>query len=144
MVQGEATVEDINDVYASKDFKDAQMLFISEVKHILDVNLAERKEKEGAQYEYGPVVEKAFSYATRFSTFINNQEPAEFRRKLKDEADYEGMFKEHEITLLGNLCPDNVDEATHLIPSINNHLGEVEGRERMDRALAEIQKHCRQ
>jgi len=44
--------------------------------------------------------------------------------------------------MLGNLCPDNLDEALHLIPTLKTHIGE--DTEKIDNALNEIHKFCRQ
>ncbi|QDZ23403.1 RPOL4c domain-containing protein [Chloropicon primus] len=143
MANKEGVIDDINDIYESKDFENARMLFISDVEHILNENLNRRKEQEGTNYEFGPVVDKAFSYAKRFSTFNSTNDAQAFREELSNTAQY--GFQEHEITLLGNLCPDNLDEAVHLIPSIKQHVAEgVEGAEKIDRAISEVQKHCRQ
>ncbi len=57
-------------------------------------------------------------------------------RQLSDPAKY--GFQPHEITLLGNLCPENLDEATHLIPSLKQHM--EEGHEKIDNALTEVHK----
>lgn len=134
--------DDINAIYDSKDFDNAQMLFISEVEHILSETLQQRKD-DVSNYEFGPIVEKAHSYAKRFGTFTNTTHPQHLRNELSDPARF--GFQPHEITLLGNLCPDNLNEAVHLIPSIKQHVGEgVEGAEKIDSALLEIQKYCRQ
>mmetsp|Transcript_8799 Transcript_8799/g.22532 ORF Transcript_8799/g.22532 Transcript_8799/m.22532 type:complete len:140 (-) Transcript_8799:94-513(-) len=133
----QTNVDDINDIYDS--FDNAEMLFMSEVEHILTETLQSRKEETNNAYEFGPVVEKAYNYAKRFSTFTNTTHPQHIRQQLSDPAKY--GFQPHEITLLGNLCPDNQEEATHLIPSMKQHM--EEGPEKIDNALAEIQKFCR-
>lgn len=139
----DGAIDDINEIYESKDFENARMLFISDVEHILNENLSTRKEDNGTSYEFGPVVEKAYNYAKRFSTFNSSNDASAFREELSNPAQY--GFQEHEIVLLGNLCPDNLDEAAHLIPSIKQHVAEgQEGAEKIERAIGEIQKHCRQ
>ena len=61
-------------------FENADMLFMSEVEHILTETLSERKNESNQSYEFTPVVEKAFNYAKRFSTFTNNAECAHIKQ----------------------------------------------------------------
>ena len=61
-------------------FDNAEMLFMSEVEHILTETLQSRKEETNNAYEFGPVVEKAYNYAKRFSTFTNTTHPQHIRQ----------------------------------------------------------------
>ncbi len=53
---------------------------MSEVEHILTETLQSRKEETNNAYEFGPVVEKAYNYAKRFSTFTNTTHPQHIRQ----------------------------------------------------------------
>ena len=56
------------------------MLFMSEVDHILTETLSQRKKEEGEAYDFGPVVEKAYNYSKRFSTFHNSTHPQHIKQ----------------------------------------------------------------
>mmetsp|Transcript_14064 Transcript_14064/g.35523 ORF Transcript_14064/g.35523 Transcript_14064/m.35523 type:complete len:135 (-) Transcript_14064:601-1005(-) len=134
MGERKQNADDINDIYES--FGQSQMLFVSDVENILSTTLEDRK-KEEPNYEFPNVVEKAHTYAKRFSTFTSASEPS----YVKDTLSKNGL-RPHEIVMLGNLCPDNLDEALHLIPTLKTHIGE--DTEKIDNALNEIHKFCRQ
>ena len=62
-------------VLCAAAFENAQMLFMSQVDDILTTTLQQRKKEEGEAYDFGPVVEKAYNYSKRFSTFHNVAHP---------------------------------------------------------------------
>ncbi len=112
-------------------FKNAQVLFLSEVENIISTALDHRK-SEDPNYELGEVVDKAHRYAQRFSTFTDAASPAYVRQELS-----EARFQPHEVAMLGNVKPADVDEATHLQPSLKEH-----DLESLQNALNLVHQHC--
>ena len=87
-------------------------------------------------------------------------------RQLSDPVNY--GFQQHEIALLGNLCPDNLDEALHLIPSLKVNISMSispfiyicfsyegsnkcltlqqhmeDGSDKVEKAIVQVQSFCR-
>merc|ERR1711904_320482 len=133
MAEKKSNVDDINEIYES--FDNAKMLFMSEVEHILSETLKARK-AETVNYEFGQVVEKAYNYSQRFGTFNDQNQMTHLKG---DPVNY--GFQQHEIALLGNLCPDNLDEALHLIPSLKQHM--EDGSDKVEKAIVQVQSFCR-
>ena len=105
-----ATDEDAATLALGPDFQDARCLLNSEVaiilKHKLDENT--RSTRPPSQ-----TCLKMYDYVERVRQFKDKEIITQIRNELSDKVPHE-----FEAAQLGNLCPEDADEAKALIPSL--------------------------
>jgi len=103
--------EDVATLKLGPDFTDAHCLLVSEVAILLD----HRKERE-RETEVSNMFTKTLAYADRFSRHKNRSTVKEIRNLLEQKG-----LKPYELASLANLCPESVEEAKFLIPSLTQY-----------------------
>ncbi|KAH7529260.1 hypothetical protein FEM48_Zijuj05G0165600 [Ziziphus jujuba var. spinosa] len=74
------------------------------------------------------VFEKALQYVKRFSRFTNQDAVKQVREVLSRY-----QLAEYELAVLGNLCPETVEEANAVVPSLK-----TKGRSHDDEAIEKL------
>lgn len=106
--------EDAAELKLGADFEKAKCLMNSEVAVIL-----ERKYEQLQQLADDPasqvsqVFEKSLQYVKRFSRYQNPNAVKQVREVLS-----RNQLAEFEVCVIGNLCPDTLEEAKALVPSL--------------------------
>eukprot|EP00250_Pteridium_aquilinum_P022664 c25521_g1_i1 orf=165-605(+) len=106
--------EDAAELKLGADFEKAKCLMNSEVAVIL-----ERKYEQIQQMSDDPasqvsqVFEKSLQYVKRFSRYQNPNAVKQVREVLS-----RNQLAEFEVCVIGNLCPDTLEEAKALVPSL--------------------------
>jgi len=106
--------EDVAQLKLGPDFTNAHCLLDSEVAILLE----HRKEREN-QTEVSNMYAKTLTYADRFSRYKNRSTVKEIRNLLEQRG-----LRPYEIASLANLCPESVEEAKYLIPSLSQYSNE--------------------
>eukprot|EP01111_Echinosteliopsis_oligospora_P001757 TRINITY_DN1256_c0_g1_i1.p1 TRINITY_DN1256_c0_g1~~TRINITY_DN1256_c0_g1_i1.p1 ORF type:complete len:138 (-),score=37.40 TRINITY_DN1256_c0_g1_i1:44-457(-) len=105
--------EDVSLLKLGSDFTDAPCLLNSEVAILLEY----RKERE-RDAELSNMFNKTLAYAERFSRNKNKTSVKEIRGLLEQQrGDF--RLRPYEVASIANLCPEAVDEAKSLIPSLS-------------------------
>jgi len=100
--------EDVAQLKLGPDFTDATTLLNSEVAILL-----EHKKERGESAELPIMFAKTLDYAQRFSRHKNKQTVKEIKGALEQRG-----LAPYDVASLGNLCPESVEEAKALIPSL--------------------------
>jgi len=103
----QTTDEDIENLKLGKDFNNASTLSIAEIDLILQVKTNE------SSYKTNPIFEKTYDYVKRFNQFSKKEEVMQIRSVFENS-----KLTDFECSALWNLCPENVEEAKALIPSL--------------------------
>eukprot|EP00040_Diaphanoeca_grandis_P011372 m.58274 g.58274 ORF g.58274 m.58274 type:complete len:148 (-) comp22525_c0_seq1:423-866(-) len=109
-------------------------LLISEVQFILEArqNMTEKKEEDdGDEGNTSEVFQKTLDYAQRFGQFGNKVKVREVRKLLTDT-----NLHAFEQAQLGNLCPQDAEEAKALIPSLGDRIDTLELEEVIEKMQA--------
>jgi len=121
-----AEEEDASSLKFGEDFEDAHCLLNAEVALILEHKLKEMQ--PGVQMKSN--FQKAYEYVNRVKQFSDRETVQRVRQDLEKQPG----LREYEIAQLGNLCPEDGDEARTLVPS----LGQLEGRVNVAEQLNEV------
>ena len=118
--------EDATELCFPKEFLDdeTKALMISEVHILLEHRKTQNESAEDEQ-EFTEVFMKTLNYTQRFAKFKNTENISSIRQNIH-RAVRNDKISEFETAALANLCPETPDEATHLVPSINQVIGDVE------------------
>jgi len=101
--------DDVAQLKLGPDFTDATTLLNSEVAILL-----EHKKEYGERDAELPIMfQKTLDYSQRFSRHKNKQTV----REIKGALEQRGLAP-YDVASLGNLCPESVEEAKALIPSL--------------------------
>lgn len=128
--------EDAAELSLGEDFRNETCLSNAEVAVILD---KQKSDYESQEKGLTPVFQKTHAYVQRFSgtkdPVANQASVTElreslmtltFKRILDDGKESEIGLEEFEIASISNLNPDEVEEATSLIPSLQGRFTEME------------------
>lgn len=98
------------------EFLKAKCLMNGEVARILDKKLEQLQQfSDDPSSQISQVFEKSHQYVKRFSRFKNNDAVTQVREVLSRY-----QLTEFELVVIGNLCPETVDEAVAMVPSIKS------------------------
>ncbi|CAK9219916.1 unnamed protein product [Sphagnum troendelagicum] len=106
--------EDASELKLGEDFVKAKCLMNAEVALVL-----QRKYEQLQQLSDDPVsqisqvFEKSLQYVKRFSRYQNPEAVKQVREVLT-----RNKLHEFEVSVIGNLCPETVEEAKAVVPSI--------------------------
>jgi len=123
--------EDASTLRLGKDFQDAPCLLNAEVALILENKL--QNSSAGAQQKSDFL--KAYEYVNRVKMYRDREAVQHVRNEL-EKRDYHDF----ERVQLGNLCPDDAEEAKTLIPSLRMPERNIESGTLTD-TLNQIAKH---
>eukprot|EP01136_Pigoraptor_vietnamica_P039084 Opistho-1_new@109269 len=103
-------------------FDKAQCLLLDEVRLALEERLEESKklESQGVEASLPEAFHKTLTYVQQFSHFKNPQAIEQVRRTLEED----GRCVPFQVASIANLCPETVDEARSLIPSLMGRFGD--------------------
>ncbi|KAL3862012.1 hypothetical protein ACJMK2_008017 [Sinanodonta woodiana] len=118
--QNEQQEEDASELQFPKEFENAETLLVSEVQMLLEHRKQQNESAEEEQ-ELSEVFMKTLQYTQRFSKFKNRETIAAVRTLLMQK-----KLHKFELAALANLCPDNLDEAKSLIPSLEGRFEDEE------------------
>lgn len=94
----------------------AQPLFISEVAHLLKLQVDEKKiQQQQFEAALNPVLKKSLEYTQRFSQLESTEQAIAVREQL---AKVEPALHPFEIAQLASLMPKEAEEAKAIIPSL--------------------------
>lgn len=113
-----------SDLIFPKEFDNADVLLISEVKLLLEFRKAQN---ENSEEELPLTTMKTLAYAQRFSKFSNRETINATRNMLM----HKNLHK-YELASIANLCPENADEAKSFIPSLENRIDDQSLQEVLD------------
>ncbi|KAJ7559662.1 hypothetical protein O6H91_04G094900 [Diphasiastrum complanatum] len=103
--------EDASELKLGEDFLKAKCLMNAEVALILEKKFETLQQlSEDASSQFSQVFEKSLQYVKRFSRYQN----PEAVKQVRDR----NQLAEFEVCVIGNLCPETVEEAKALVPSI--------------------------
>ncbi|XP_028805501.1 DNA-directed RNA polymerase II subunit 4-like [Neltuma alba] len=106
--------EDASELKFGEDFEKAKCLMNCEVALLLEHKLEQFKQMSGDSNNHTPqVFEKSLQYVKRFSRFSNQDAVKQVREVLSRY-----QLAEYELAVLGNLCPETVEEAISVIPTL--------------------------
>ncbi|KAJ3052311.1 RNA polymerase B [Rhizophlyctis rosea] len=121
-------------------FDKATALIISEVKDLIQIRVDSPLAPQPARREN---IEKILEYCSKFDHYPGPNDSAEARRYVshsirplsssaflsivnrKEPYEDKLIFHPFEMAQLGNLCPDSVEEAKSLVPSLNKYDDDV-------------------
>mmetsp|Transcript_2324 Transcript_2324/g.4703 ORF Transcript_2324/g.4703 Transcript_2324/m.4703 type:complete len:140 (-) Transcript_2324:159-578(-) len=106
--------EDASELKLGHEFQEARCLMISEVAVVLDAYVNRRKE-EAPDEQPNAVFEKCMEYCKRFNRFENPDAVHSVRELLSNQDLYE-----FEVGVIGNLVPENAQEAKALVPTLED------------------------
>ncbi|KAK4280647.1 hypothetical protein QN277_012244 [Acacia crassicarpa] len=105
------------------DFEKAKCLMNCEVARLLEHKSEQYKQMSNDSNNHtSQVFEKSLQYVKRFRRFSNQDAVKQVREVLSRY-----QLAEYELALLGNLCPETLDEAISVIPTLK-----TKGRLTMD------------
>ncbi|KAJ7559661.1 hypothetical protein O6H91_04G094900 [Diphasiastrum complanatum] len=106
--------EDASELKLGEDFLKAKCLMNAEVALILEKKFETLQQlSEDASSQFSQVFEKSLQYVKRFSRYQNPEAVKQVREVLS-----RNQLAEFEVCVIGNLCPETVEEAKALVPSI--------------------------
>ncbi|ONK81688.1 uncharacterized protein A4U43_C01F31860 [Asparagus officinalis] len=98
------------------EFLKAKCLMNGEVARILDKRLDQLQQfSDDPSNQISQVFEKSHQYVKRFSRFKNNDAVTQVREVLSRY-----QLTEFELVVIGNLCPETVEEAIAMVPSMKS------------------------
>ncbi|GMP26511.1 hypothetical protein CsSME_00002920 [Camellia sinensis var. sinensis] len=105
------------------EFLKAKCLMNCEVSLILEHKYEQLQQMaDDPMNQVSQVFEKSLQYVKRFSRYKN---PDSVRQAREILSRYQ--LAEFELCVLGNLCPETVEEATAMVPSIKDKMMEICG-----------------
>mmetsp|Transcript_38368 Transcript_38368/g.46288 ORF Transcript_38368/g.46288 Transcript_38368/m.46288 type:complete len:140 (+) Transcript_38368:202-621(+) len=104
--------EDASQLKLGPEFMNARCLMMSEVAIVLEKYQEQQAEQE-TNPAANPVFEKCLQYCKRFNRFENHTAVSQVRELLSSAG-----LSEYEVGAIGNLVPENAQEAKVLIPSL--------------------------
>ncbi|KAM5570330.1 DNA-directed RNA polymerase II subunit 4 [Rosa sericea] len=123
MLRGED--EDASELKIGEDFLKAKCLMNSEVAILLEHRYDQMKQMSGDSTPLPQVLEKSLQYVKRFSRFTNQGSVKQVRDRYQ--------LAEFELAVIGNLCPETVEEAKAIVPSLK-----IKGRGHDDEAVERL------
>ncbi|EYU36013.1 hypothetical protein ABFS83_14G227900 [Erythranthe nasuta] len=115
------------------EFLKAKCLMNSEVAIILEHKYEQLQQRaEDPMNQMSQVFEKSLQYVKRFSRYKNNDAVRQVREILSRH-----QLAEFELCVLGNLCPETVEEAIAMVPSIKTR-GRAHDDEAIERMLNDL------
>ncbi|KAJ7975293.1 DNA-directed RNA polymerase II subunit 4-like [Quillaja saponaria] len=108
--------EDASELKLGEDFLKAKCLMNSEVSILLEHRYEQIKQMSDESINQVPqVFEKCLQYVKRFSRFTNQDAVKQVREVLSRY-----QLAEFELAVLGNLCPETVEEAVTIVPTLKS------------------------
>lgn len=118
--------ENAAELKLGEDFVKAKCLMNGEVAMILEHRLEQLQQvSEDPLNQMPQVFEKSLQYVKRFSRYKNQDAVRQVREILSRH-----QLAEFELGVLGNLCPETVEEAIAMVPSLKD-----KGRDLDDEAI---------
>ncbi|KAJ3693925.1 hypothetical protein LUZ60_009405 [Juncus effusus] len=115
------------------EFLKAKCLMNCEVAIILDHKFEQLQQvSEDAASQVSQVFEKSLQYVKRFSRYKNPDAVRQVREVLSRY-----QLAEFELCVLGNLCPETVEEAIAMVPSIKTK-GRIDDEEQIEKMLHDL------
>ncbi|KAH7444665.1 hypothetical protein KP509_02G087000 [Ceratopteris richardii] len=108
-----AEEEDAAELKLGPDFEKAKCLMNSEVAVILERKYEQIQQLPDPASQVSQVFEKSLQYVKRFSRYQNPNAVKQVREVLS-----RNQLAEFEVCVIGNLCPDTLEEAKALVPSL--------------------------
>lgn len=106
--------EDAAELKLGEDFVKAKCLMNSEVAVILERKYEQLQQlADDPSSQVSQVFEKSLQYVRRFSRYQNPNAVRQVREVLS-----RNQLAEFEVCVIGNLCPETVEEAKALVPSL--------------------------
>ncbi|KAM2487833.1 hypothetical protein ACFX1W_039705 [Malus domestica] len=125
--------EDASELKLGDDFLKAKCLMNSEVAILLEHRCDQMKHMSGeSMHQLPQVLEKSLQYVKRFSRFTNQGSVKQVREVLSRY-----QLAEFELAVIGNLCPETVEEAKAAVPSLKTK-GRGHDDEAIDRLLNDL------
>lgn len=110
--------EDATELILGSEFQEhhgAQPLFISEVAHLLKLQVEGKKASEYAPH-LNPVLQKSLEYAERFGPLSKTEQAIAVRDQLTN---FQPPLHPFEIAQIASLMPKSSEEAKAIIPSLS-------------------------
>lgn len=130
--------ENAAELKLGEDFLKAKCLMNCEVAMILEHRLEQAQQlSEDPMNQMSQVFEKSLHYVKRFSRYKNPDAVRQVREVLSRY-----QLAEFELCVLGNMCPETVEEAVALVPTLKDKSRGLddEAIEKMLNELALIKK----
>eukprot|EP00743_Colponemidia_sp_Colp-15_P007204 GILK01007779.1.p1 GENE.GILK01007779.1~~GILK01007779.1.p1 ORF type:complete len:131 (-),score=31.88 GILK01007779.1:104-496(-) len=105
--------EDAAELKLGPDFTNAKCLMNSEIAIVLE----HRQANPGVEDIENPVFDKTLAYVNRFNRYRNKEAVKQVRELLQKK-----NLEDFEIAALGNLNPEDAEEAKSLIPSLSRRV----------------------
>ncbi|CAK9195543.1 hypothetical protein BDL97_10G102500 [Sphagnum fallax] len=106
--------EDASELKLGDDFVKAKCLMNAEVALVLQRKYEQLQQlSEDPVSQISQVFEKSLQYVKRFSRYQNPEAVKQVREVLT-----RNKLHEFEVCVIGNLCPETVEEAKAVVPSI--------------------------
>ncbi|KAF7822152.1 DNA-directed RNA polymerase II subunit 4 [Senna tora] len=113
-IMSRAEEEDASELKFGDDFEKAKCLMNSEVALLLEHKFEQFKHMSEDSINQAPqVFDKSLQYVKRFSRFSNQDAIKQVREVLSRY-----QLAEYELAVLGNLCPESVEEALSVVPTL--------------------------
>ncbi|KAI9023530.1 HRDC-like protein [Phycomyces nitens] len=129
LLRGGPEQEDATTLKLGEEFANAQCLYISEVRILLEAHV-DSKENGSVTRQTTNVMQKTLEYVRAFSRFSNRDSVREVRQLLgKDD------LAPFEMSQLANLCCEDAEEAKALIPSLANKVEDDQLQEMLNQML---------
>ncbi|RCH89148.1 RNA polymerase B [Rhizopus stolonifer] len=129
MIRGGTEQEDASILKLGDEFENAQCLYISEVRIILEAQ-QDSKDNGTDNRATTSVMSKTLDYVRAFSRFSNIESVREVRQVLGKE-----NLSQFEVAQIANLCCEDAEEAKALIPSLENKVEAPELQEMLSQML---------
>eukprot|EP01094_Clydonella_sp_ATCC50884_P021995 TRINITY_DN4962_c0_g1_i1.p1 TRINITY_DN4962_c0_g1~~TRINITY_DN4962_c0_g1_i1.p1 ORF type:complete len:134 (-),score=56.28 TRINITY_DN4962_c0_g1_i1:216-617(-) len=114
---GDEVIDEYGTLQLGKDFQEAQCMLNSEVYLLL----SKRAEDFDENDEQPPVFDKTLKYVSRFNLYKGRSAVKEVRQLLLEKG-----LEQYELAAMANLCPEKVEEAKALIPSLQQRFDDDE------------------
>ncbi|KMZ56185.1 DNA-directed RNA polymerase II subunit 4 [Zostera marina] len=121
--------ENASELKIGEEFLKAKCLMNGEVAQILDHKYQQLEQiSDDPMNQMSQVFEKSQQYVKRFSRYKNANSVKQVREILSRH-----QLAEFELCVLGNLCPETVEEAVAMVPSVK-----TKGRSHTDDAIEKM------
>ncbi|KAL2945449.1 DNA-directed RNA polymerase II subunit 4 [Bienertia sinuspersici] len=130
--------ENASELKLGEDFVKAKCLMNGEVAMILEHRLEQLQQvSEDPLNQMPQVFEKSLQYVKRFSRYKNPDAVRQVREILSRH-----QLAEFELAVLGNLCPETVEEGIAMVPSLKDKGRDLDDEviEKMLNDLAMVKK----
>ncbi|KAI9257657.1 HRDC-like protein [Sporodiniella umbellata] len=118
--RGGPELEDASNLNLGEEFTNAQCLYLSEVKVILDVQDSKGIEVQN-RASNNAVLAKTLEYVRNFSRYNTIDSVREVRQVMQ-----KGTMTHYEVAQMANLCCEEAEEAKALIPSVSSKYDDEE------------------